>query len=397
MNSRERILAIVVGALAVVVGGYFFYSWMASALQLRRSQIVNLQKKLVDQKRLVAQTEAAKAKIVAAQKRSLPPQKELARTLYQDWLFDRVHDAGIADPKVAYTTQVVERDLYTAFNFTITGKGTLSQVVALLYDIHSVDFFHRISRLSLRPIKDTKQLAISITLDAVSMLDAPQASQLVPRPAKRLALSSREEYVKAIGERNLFGPANRAPSLSGLGRTTAETGREVEVTAQATDPDVLDKSFKFRMEKSAAEDARLDPASGRFRWTPRRRGTYEFDISVTDDGLPAKTTIERLVVTVSDPQAPPPVTRTLAFDEAKYTVLAGIVAKNGASEVWLLVRPRSENQMLKLGVGEKFEIGSVKGVVKSIGVEDFTFESDGKLKKLTTSGEVLVNALASPQ
>src|SRR5262245_37711422 len=196
MNSRERILAIVVGALAVIVGGYFFYSWMSGALELRRSQIVNLRKKLLEQKQLVAQTEAAKAKIVVAQQRSLPPQKELARTLYQDWLFDRVRDAGIADPKVSYTTQVVERDLYTAFQFTITGKGTLPQVVALLYDIHSVDFLHRISRLTLRPIKDTKQLAISITLDAVSMQDAPQANQLTPRPAKRLVLSSKEEYVK---------------------------------------------------------------------------------------------------------------------------------------------------------------------------------------------------------
>ena len=396
MTSRERILAISVGALAVVVGGFFVYFWMAGGLDLRRSQIVSLQKKLVDQKRLVAQTNAAKAKIEAAQKRSLPPQKELARTLYQDWLFDRVHDAGIADPKVAYTTQVVERDLYTAFNFTISGKGTLPQVVRLLYDIHSVDYLHRISRLSLQPMKDSKLLALSITLEAVSMQDAQDVKELVPQPAKKLALASRDEYVKAIGDRNLFGPPNQPPQLSGLDRTTAETGRELEVTAQVKDPDVLDKSFTFRLEKSGADDARLDPATGRFRWTPRRRGTYEFAISATDDGLPAKTTTERLVVTVSDPQLPPPVTRTLAFDEAKYTVLAGIVAKNGMSEVWLHVRPRSENQLLKLGVGQQFEVGSVKGVVKSIGLTDFIFESDGKLKKLE-SGEVLVNAEAMPQ
>jgi hypothetical protein len=395
MTSRERILAIAVGALALVVGGIFIYSWIAGALDLRRSQIVNLQKKLADQELLVAQTNAAKAKIEAAQKRSLPPQKELARTLYQDWLFDRVHDAGIADPKVAYTTQVVERDLYTAFNFTVSGKGTLPQVVGLLYELYSVDYLHRISRLSLRPLKDSKQLALSITLEAVSMQDAPEVSQLVPRPAKRLSLASRQEYLTAIGDRNLFGPPNQSPKLSGLETTRAEIGRELEVTARVSDPDVLDKAFTFRLEKSAADGARIDPSSGRFRWTPRRTGTYEFVIAATDDGLPAKTTTERLVVTVGDAQ-PPPVTRTLAFDEAKYTVLAGIVEKNGVRQVWLHVRPRSENQMLKLGVGERFEVGSVHGVVKSIGLTEFVFESEGKLKKLE-SDEVLVNAEAAPQ
>jgi hypothetical protein len=396
MTSRERMLAIAVGALALVVGGIFIYSWTAGALDLRRSQLANLRKKLAEQKQLVTQTNAAKAKIEAAQKRSLPPQKELARTLYQDWLFDRVHDAGIADPKVAYTTQVVERDLYTAFNFTISGKGTLPQVVTLLYELHSVDYLHRISRLSLRPLKDSKLLALSVTLEAVSMQDAPQVSQLVPRPAKRLALASRQEYLKAIGDRNLFGPPNQPPTLSGLGPRSAEIGQDLDVTPQVSDPDVLDQAFTFRLEKSGAENVRFDPASGRFRWTPRRKGTYEFEISVTDDGLPAKSTPQRLVVTVGDPQPPPPVARTLPFDEAKYTVLAGIVQKNGVGEVWLHVRPRSENELLKLGVGQRFEVGSVQGVVKSIGLTDFVFESEGKLKKLE-SGEALVNAEAMVQ
>jgi hypothetical protein len=395
MTSRERILAIAVGALAVVVGGIFIYFWMSGALDLRRSQIVSLQKKLADQKRLVTQTTAAKAKIEAAKKRSLPPQKELARTLYQDWLFDRVHDAGIADPKVAHTTDVVERDLYTAFTFTISGKGTLPQVVGLLYELHSVDYLQRISRLSLRPLKDSKQLALSITLEAVSMQDAPQVSELAARPAKKLTLDSREDYVKIIGDRNLFGPPNRAPTLTGLGTASAETGREVDITAQVSDPDKLDKST-FRLEKGDANDARLDPATGRFRWTPRRRGTYEFVISATDDGLPAMSKSERLVVTVSDPQAAPPVARTLPFDEAKYTVLAGIVQKNGVGEIWLHVRPRNENQLLKLGIGQQFEVGSIQGVVKSIGLTNFVFESDGKLRKLE-SGEILVNAKEMPQ
>jgi hypothetical protein len=90
------------------------------------------------------------------------------------------------------------------------------------------------------------------------------------------------------------------------------------------------------------------------------------------------------------------VARTLPFDEAKYTVLAGIVQKNGVGEIWLHVRPRNENQLLKLGIGQQFEVGSIQGVVKSIGLTNFVFESDGKLRKLE-SGEILVNAKEMPQ
>ena len=44
--------------------------------------------------------------------------------------------------------------------------------------------------------------------------------------------------------------------------------------------------------------------------------------------------------------------------------------------------------MLKLGVGDQFEVGSIKGVVTAIGEGDFTFESDGKEHRLTKGGKL---------
>ena len=150
------------------------------------------------------------------------------------------------------------------------------------------------------------------------------------------------------------------------------------------------------MVKSGATDARLDSSSGRLSWTPRSKGKYEFTVRATDDGWPAKSSKDEvLVVMVDDPPPPPPEPpRKLAFDDAKFTVLSAVIDTSGTGQIWLNVRPKG--QMLKLGVGDKFEVGSIKGTITSIGDGDFTFESDGKERKLTKGG-ILGEAASVPQ
>jgi hypothetical protein len=52
--------------------------------------------------------------------------------------------------------------------------------------------------------------------------------------------------------------------------------------------------------------------------------------------------------------------------------------------------------MLKLRVGDEFEIGTIKGVIESIGLVDFTFATDGKLRRLAKGG-TLHDALEEAQ
>jgi hypothetical protein len=379
MTQRERILAIAVGGLAVVVSTFFIYWWISGSLGQRRGQIAALRQKLQVQERLVAQTKAATRAIAEAEKRSLPPEPNVAGSLYGDWLLDQVVAARLVDPKVALARQSVDRNFFTALSFTASGKGTLAQVVDLLYRFYSVDYQHRITRLSIVPLEEPKMLSFSMTVEALSLMGAPQADRLTPRPASRLALGSEQKYVDVILGRNLFGGPNSPPRLSGLGNQRADRGRPFEVTPQVSDRDAADK-FTFKLAKSAAEQARIDASTGRFRWTPPTTGTFEFEIAVTDDGIPARSATEKLTITVGEPRPEDPPPRTLAFDEAKFTVLSAIVERSGTSQIWLHNRPR--DRMVKLGVGDSFEIGSVRGVVRSIGSDSFVFDSAGKLHKL---------------
>ncbi len=392
MNQRERMLMIVVialGGVAILFGAQMAYSTVTGWIQSGKGRITRLRDQLAEKQRIVRQTEAAKRKIADWKARSLP-EPNRARSLYRAWLHDRTEAAGLKGTDVTAAADKSERGLYTALSFTVTGTGNLQQIVDLLYDFYAVDHLHRISRLKIEPTKEQKQFSLTMTVEALSMAGAADADELANRPGQRLEMPKREDYLTAILDRNLFGAPNQAPQLSGLGNERASTGVEFTATAQVTDADKIDK-HTFKLEKSDARDAYLDASSGALRWTPRRAGTYEFTISVTDDGIPAKMATDKLVVTVTDAPPPPPPPRTLAFDEAKFTVLAAVIDNSGNKEIWLHVRPRDKGAVLKLGVGDTFEVGSVKGTVKSIASSSFVFECEGKLMRLATR-EFLANA-----
>jgi hypothetical protein len=225
----------------------------------------------------------------------------------------------------------------------------------------------------------------------------------VPHPNPRLSLATQKQYAEIILGRNLFGPANQPPRLADLGRQRGYTNRPIEFQVRAADADPLDR-VEYRLVESADSAARFDPTTGRFSWTPRKPGDYQFLVRAMDDGLPIKTDQRTIVVSVTDPPPPdppppPPLPREpepvkLAFDDAKYTVLTAVIDVSGTGEVWLLIRPKG--QTLRLHIGDKFEVGSIKGVVASIGQSGFTFESGGKQHSLA-KGEILGQATPVPQ
>jgi len=395
MSSRERILAITVGGTVALLVALWGWSKIDAMYTFRRAEIGRLETALKEQRKLEVQTLAAQSRMRNYEERSLPPVPSVARTAYQSWLLDLVEKAGLGQPTLAMGRGKDERNLFSSQVFTLQGKGTLPQVVKFLHEFYSADHLHRITKLTLKPIKSSKELDYTIDVDAMSLERAAPTATLKERKSDRLALAKQEDYVRIISERNLFGPPNRAPNVLGLGNQKAVRGRSVDIAARGADPDKLDK-LTYKMVKSGATDARLDSSTGKLSWTPRTNGKYEFLVQATDDGWPAKASKEELlVVTVEDPPPPPAEPpKKLAFDEAKHTVLTGVIDVNGTGQIWLSNRPKG--QTLKLGVGDKFEVGSIKGIVTSIGDGDFTFETDGKERKVL-KGSNLGEAVSVPQ
>ena len=387
MNPKERMLAIAVGGVFAAIVGYFALSYLTGQFSARNAEIAKLEgdvKKFKDQ---VFAGQVAAKKVTQYEARSLPPSDEVTRTLYSDWLLGEIEEAGLIQPDVGFESRVPEGDLFVRQTFSISAQGTLPQVIDWLHAFYSVDWLHRVTRLRLKPVKESKLLDIACTVEALSLRRAKETDQLEPRPGKRLALPTLQDYHDTIGNRNLFGPANAAPKITISGSKDVYIGRAAELTIKGADPDKLDK-LRYKLVQSPDESAKFDEEKGRLSWSPKETGKYEFVFEAIDDGLPNKTSNrEKVVLNVTE--QPPAQKPKLDFDHARFTVLTAVIDLNGKGEVWLHVRPLG--QTVKLHQGDEFEIGSIKGQVAQIGQHDFSFTSEGKMRKLA-KGNILEQA-----
>jgi hypothetical protein len=386
-NPRERLFAVIVGCVAVLLVGYFVYSWIAGQFRNRATEIATLQKDIKDRDRTANKGRAAARKIAQYEERSLPANPEIAATHYQTWLITEMELAGLDAPKMSLASQQGgDKDPFIKQAYQIDAKGTLPQVVELLHSFYRMDWLHRITSLTISPIKDSKWLDIKMNVETLSLRKASNVDKLLSRPSSRLALGDAEAYYDAVVGRNLFGPRNHEPKISLSGSLDVFLGREAELTFKPEDPDPLDQ-FYFKLVESGAPDAKLDELTGKFTWTPKEEGKFEFIVEGQDDGFPAKpSNREKFVINVRPQNAPPP---PVIFDFAKFTMLTALLDVDGQGEVWLHVRPTG--QMVTLHQGDQFEIGSMKGTVSEIGEYDFCFDFEGKRRKLS-KGELLDQA-----
>lgn len=387
MNPRERLMATAIGGLMVMVFGYLGVSYISGQFTKGRSEIAQLEAAIQKSKKQIFDGQIAEKKIGEYQDRSLPASAEVTGTLYRDWLMKKVEEAGLAEPDVSAGPMVPEGDLFVKQSFTIDGKGTLPQFVDLLHSFYSVDWLHRMTKITAQPVKDSKLLTLSLTVEALSLKKAKDGAELVERPGKRLALASREAYHKSIVHRNLAGPPNNPPQISVSGNKEVYLGRAAEVTLKGTDPDPHDK-VRFKLLQAPDKSAKMDEEKGRLTWEPKEPGMYEFLVEASDDGYPSLSSKpEKIVLNVVE--QPREQARSLEFDEARYTVLVAVIDLDGQGEIWL--SNRVANQVLTLHQGDQFSIGSIKGTVSQINERDFAFTSEGKLRKLAW-GEFLVQA-----
>jgi hypothetical protein len=376
MTQRERTLGIVVGSVVLTVAAVFIVIRVSTAFENRDQELSKLDREKKQKDRTVQAGERAVRQLKEFEKRSLPGDPSLAGSLYSQWLLKEAVAAGIASQSGSGVTlgPVVPRgDVYTRHTFLIDGQADLRQVAHFLYKFHSVGYLHRISRMNLKPLTGKKQLDVNITVEALSLKDAPNPKELTPPPSDRLAGESIESYVAAITGRNLFAPANTPPRIEVSRSQRGNPKRSISFTAKGSDADPLDQ-LSWAFDGPVPDGAKLDAKSGEFRWTPDKTGQYEVAIRVTDDGIPAKSAVEKVKIEVVDapPESPKP--KKLDFDPAQHSFVTAILQSNGKWQVWVAVR--TEGKILRFEEGDKVSVGSLNAVVKNIRSDEAEFSLD---------------------
>lgn len=357
----KKILAAIVSVLVVVFAIYFSVDRVRGSLRNRNQQIEAASRDIAKKELTVHSGEIAMEQLDQIRRRSLPANRERARSLYQSWLLERVDDVGLAEANVKAGSGRPHRDYYQ-HSFSISGRGNLEQLTELLYEFYFVDFLHRIRSARFTPIRDTDDLDINIQVDVLSMTTADDVEQLVEIRSTRLN-GTLDDYKHSILNRNIFGPANQEPKLASIRRQDAKLDQRFSYEVRATEKDERQR-LRYSLVKPILDGMQIDSRSGRLEWTPRKLGEFPVAVRVEDNGLPPKHDDKEFTIRVEEPDPPTVAATKPEFDVAKYTFVTAIIENSGRRQCWIDVRP--EGRVLKLNEGDKIQVGTIDGVVQRI-------------------------------
>jgi hypothetical protein len=210
MQKREKILLFAVLALVGLMGLRYGYGWIEGQFDERNDRITSLESEISRKEMLVTKALRAKQRMIVYEARSLPADREAARSQYQNWLTGLVDKSGLAGGVTSQVPQT-QRGIFDRHTFTMNASGNLSQVVKFLYDFFSANHLHQLKGLSLKPTEKGSRLDVSMTVEAVSVPTAKNVDKLSVESSDRLKLASAADYQKAIAGRNFF-VAYTAPS-----------------------------------------------------------------------------------------------------------------------------------------------------------------------------------------
>lgn len=293
MQKRERWLATIAGVLLLLAAGQFLYGTVQAAFDERHARLNDFEKEAGDKQAMIARGQRARGRLKEWQRRSLPSDLELARSLYQNWLVGLVDQASFARARVNSSPVVTKRGVYYRLPFTVSGQGTLEQVTRFLYDFYKADHLHQVWRLNLKPIESGEaarkpaELDVLLSIEALVLPGADRRSELASAPADRLAWGKLEDYLKPIVERNVFAPFSPAPPAVAQSDPTAaaaqppdfDTAKHAFVTAVL---DVGGKPQVWLNVRTTGELLKLDEGDefqvGTFRGTIERIGALAVEI-----------------------------------------------------------------------------------------------------------------------
>lgn len=390
MNQREKILVGVVGLLVVFGVLYFGYSRYAAAYDQRAKQLESLKQQIDREEYVEIQAIFAAQRLAAYSEHCLPEDHRVSQSSYSNWLHEKVGEAGFEDV-VIKPLSGKKVGMHAEYSFSIRAKAPLDQVTKFCYEFYAFDVLHKIKSIVLRPMQDSEDLEVALTVEALGIKGVNDVVD--PKTQRRESLTHGEldDYNKVILARNFFRPGNKPPRLVSTTKHKAEQGKTFSYSVKAEDPDKKDR-LSFLLGEGAPEGLQIS-SRGTLSWKPAELGEYKFNVMVHDDRQPSVMDAKEFTITVVEaPVVAPPTPSPPKFNEAQHAFLTATIVAGEQPEAWVSLR--TQNKMLRLKPGEKFEVGRMKGKIVSVGDKFIELEIDGETVQLRI-GQPLSEAGAS--
>ena len=400
LNSRERLMTIVVASLLPLLAVMWGANKFSSLYFERQAKIRDLNSQVTLELDKQINAELAAQRRQYYKKHSLPTNLNLSKIQYDSWLSEIVQQQsqmelvsvtpGKASNRARFMSKNKPTDVFDEVSFKVRANGSLGQVVTMLTAFYDLDMMHRISSLTLTPIKKTAGsagseiltglLKVEFDVDVISLVDADAESDFV----RELTISGShwEAATGPILARNIFGPANNTPSVS-QGSRSFETGKSIEISLAGDDADAQDQ-LRFEVAESKVEGVSIEQKKDERQATltvpPQTVGRYEVKVKVSDNGFPPKFSERQIAFNVDEPrekvvQAEKPKPK---FKHAQATTVSAILMDSSGDLVcWIHIK--TLDQLNKLKLNQSFELDDRTWTVTAIENRQVTLQVDESL------------------
>ncbi len=377
MTKRERILA----SAVVIVLGLFVVQYLVNSvlggLRDKQAAVDAARSRSADMDKLITDGKIAARALEDLARRSLPRDEQILVSRYRDWLTDLGHLVDLQEVEVTVPDRPLRTtSSYAVYKFSLHGVCKLDKMLELMGRFYDHNYLHSISNFSFDWV-DARTVKVHLESTALALNHAAPDQPPPTGPSGRLEMPW-EEYRRIILNRNPFFPPNAPPRLGLASRLSIERGKPWQLALDAQIEDPEQNSVRVELVSKALPPG-LRLRGNTLEWVPEENGEYEIVVRAEDDGWPRKSTERKLVLQVVDPKVEPavePEPEPPKFDPASQTYVSAVLGGRGGPEVW--IRSRIDGKILKLRVGDEFEVGSVRAKVVDINLREnfIVLESD---------------------
>lgn len=203
MTNREKMLAGAVAAAGVAWFGTQGLTRYRDAVERNSAIQLAAEEALVDAQTAEFRGKKARKKLNEWVSQSLPTDREVAESLYQDWLRGQLTGAGLEVTELADKSGSNRNQQFGEVSIEARAAGTLAQLADFLYRFYTSPHLHRISSATVTAADGGQKLNVSLTASALILPDAKRTDKLAEGEPQKLA-KSMEEFRDGLVERNLF-------------------------------------------------------------------------------------------------------------------------------------------------------------------------------------------------
>ncbi len=183
LDKRQKIL---VGCLAG-----FLFLWQGSGVlwgivfgpfDQRSSQIASLDVELKKKQDAKFQLDITERRTRQWERRSLPPNADVASPLYHHWVLDLANKHRLAKLTVTpkRLSSAISNQVFTRIPVSVTAECKMDQLCQFLYDFYRTDLLHKVTHLGIESLdfKANPLLKVSLELEGLSLKSAPSRTTL---------------------------------------------------------------------------------------------------------------------------------------------------------------------------------------------------------------------------